>query len=87
MQIELAELAELVDRIIGTYTSQSDSGIDREAMEHLKEVEKLLYHIMQKLVNNANQRDSYEGSVADIGKRSYDILMECGEYVREIEEK
>ena len=82
MQIELTEL---VDRMIGTYISHGDSGIDHKAMENLDEVKKLVYHILQKLVDNANQRDSYEGSVADIGKKSYDILIECGEYVNEIE--
>jgi len=82
MQIELTEL---VDRMIGTYTAHGDSGIDHKAMENLDEVKKLVYHILQKLVDNANQRDSYEGSVADIGKKSYDILIECGEYVNEIE--
>jgi len=84
MQIELAEL---VDRMIGTYTSHGDSGIDHEAMENLDEVKELVYHILQKLVDNANQRDSYEGSVADIGKKSYEILMECGEYIKEVEEE
>jgi len=79
MQIELTEL---VDRMIGTYTSHGDSGIDHEAMEHLKEVEQLLYHILEKLVSNAKQKNSYEGTVADIGKQSYDILMECEEYAK-----
>lgn len=82
MQIELSEL---VDKMIGTYTAHGDSGIDHEAMENLKEVEELLDHILQKLVRNAGQKNSYEGSVADIGKRSYDILMECEEYIKEIE--
>lgn len=84
MQVELTEL---VDRMIGTYTSHGDSGIDHKAMENLKEVEQLLYHILQKLVDNAKQKNSYEGTVADIGKQSYDILMECEEYVKEVEPK
>lgn len=83
MQVELTEL---VDRMIGTYTSHGDSGIDHKAMENLKEVEQLLYHILEKLVSNAKQKNSYEGSVADVGKKSYDILMECKEYATEIEE-
>jgi len=84
MQVELTEL---VDRMIGTYTSHGDSGIDHKAMENLKEVEQLLYHMLEKLVSNAKQKNSYEGSVADIGKKSYNILMECGEYAKEVEEE
>jgi hypothetical protein len=83
MQIELAEL---VDRMIGTYTSHGDSGIDHEAMENLEEIKKLLRHVLHKLVDNAEQKNSYEGSVADIGKQSYDILMECKEYCQEAED-
>ena len=82
MQIELTEL---VDKIIGTYTSHGETNWDNKAKENLKEVENLLYHILEKLVSNAKQQNSYEGSVADIGKESYEILMECKEIIKEIE--
>jgi hypothetical protein len=84
MQIELIEL---VDRIIGTYTAHGDSGIDHEAEEHLKEVATLLYWILHKLAYNADRKNSYEGTVSDIGRESYEILMECKEIIDEIEEK
>jgi len=84
MQIELIEL---VDKIIGTYTAHGDSGVDHEAEEHLKEVGKLLYWVLHKLAYNAERKNSYEGTVADIGKESYEILMECKEIIEEIEVK
>ena len=80
------ELTELVDKIIGTYASHGDSCIDHETIEHLKEVEVLLYYILEKLVSNAKQKNSYEGSVAYIGKQSYDILMGCKDFIDEVED-
>jgi len=70
------EITEIVDKLVGTYISHGESNIDAKALNNLDEVETLLNHIVTKLIDNANQKDSYEASVKLIGEKSSKILWE-----------
>jgi hypothetical protein len=75
-------LVEVVDKIIGRYTSCGSSEKDSESMDHLYAVEGLLNHIVDKLYENVvDGRNSFEGSVQAVGKRSHEILKDIAETI------
>lgn len=69
------KLSELVDKVVGTYSTHGQHEYDMESLEHLEAIDELLDHLVQRLCGNAKDGNgSSADSVIQVGKRSLQIL-------------
>lgn len=69
------KLSQLVDGVVGSYTSLGQHEYDRESLEHLDFIAELLDHVISKLCHNAvSGFNTGSSSVIQVGKKSLSIL-------------
>jgi hypothetical protein len=79
------ELTELIDTIIGTYTTHGQRELDDQSLGNLDIVRCLLVHIISNLCANINSAERTTAwSIQEVGQKSRQILDEIQEIVDEV---
>lgn len=69
-------MREIVDRLIGPTDVWCETNHDNQALDNMEELEQLLYHLVDKVIDNYKYRDRYEASAQALAKQAERILKE-----------
>lgn len=69
-------MKEIVDRLIGPTDVWCETRHDDEAYENMKELEQLIYHLIDKVIDNYKYKERYEASAKMLSKQAEGILKE-----------
>lgn len=80
-------MKEIVDRLIGPTDVWCETNHDNQALDNMEELEQLLYHLIDKVIDNYKYKDRHEASAQALAKQAERILKEIwymtNDYVQE----
>lgn len=80
-------MRDIVDRLIGPTDVWCETNHDNQALDNMEELEQLLYHLIDKVIDNCRYKDRYEASAQALAKQAERILKEIwnmtNDYVQE----
>lgn len=74
-------ILEVVKKLNGSIHSIGSSEIDKERYENLKKMNTILWQLVKEVCEEAENYDSYMGSVGASGNRAIEILKELKEMI------
>lgn len=69
-------MKEIVDRLVGPTDVWCETQHDDQAYDNMKELEELVYHLIDKVVDNYKYKDRCEASAQHLAKQAEGILKE-----------
>lgn len=79
-------MKEIVDRLIGPTDVWCETNHDDQAFENMKELEELIYHLIDKVRDNYEYRGRHEASAQALAKQAERILKEIRCMTSDIDE-
>ena len=79
-------MKEIVDKLIGPTDVWCETRHDDEAYENMGELEQLLYHLINKVLDNYKYKDRHETSAKQLSKQAERILKEIRCMTSDIDE-
>lgn len=76
------EITKLLGKLIGGTTAIGDSTIDHEIEKNLKTLIDVVNWCLDGIVNSADTRHNYQGSMRVIGERAFSAMNEWQEWLK-----
>lgn len=79
-------IEELVMKLIGSVSAYGETNHDEKALKNLKELDKLLYTLIIKVIDNIPYKNRVEYSMKKIGEMSQNIIDEIYQMAKDYQE-